>query len=1099
MRTALCALIWMALILSASAEPSPARVAVISDADNQNLASLITTELSDNQGIRLVERNDLAKVGDELKLQQLASSDSVALGKLIGADGLVFISKGPSGLQVRFTAVGLGYALFDDQIASETDLPQLAKSIAHRVIGYAPKLKLDPAKVIPISVLNLRADYVIGDYATVERKLTLLLESRLASLPDYVVLERRHAWSLGLEHSLSTPAKPLLQGAYVVDGTLTLPAQGTNEITTHLRLRSPSNQQTLLEIRGQMNDMPSLVEKMTTEIRKAAGTGAIALPWEPEKEAREYLLEGDWGRRNHANDAALEALDSAELLGEKAPDLLAVRIPVLCALAAGSEPFLSGHDPLPDDPSPDRRIDAALRAIDDQTRYQKEHLESKLQILDDFHTGDGRTGYLAELVGRAASKLLVMLDRTKNPRAGEVRSAIRVFANYDPLNGQIPGDWSTAIEFADDWSVSMDEELAYYRTLASKYPWAAYEGWRLRWGINPNTFCAHFLATPEARQAAYFKFLRDLVNDPVARPAALLYLAERCDAGQKDAACRALYNDLWAEREDLLKTKRFGYIVNYAFELEQNRRPPVADPKLIALLHFVLQPTTDSSLFSDEMWCPEIFPTDAAPRLWSELQDYEKRYEAAKGKNGYFAGMNQRYTDRFCTSVPSDSQPPPLVVNRFWYPKDSTRRLLFTGRAFVPTPDGLWVVGILDGIPEQGGLYHIDLDTFQTTAMIRAQASNPRDLLVTKDAVYVICLTRDDPATTMIERFDRALNTWNEHEVPGSTSYPGFDTIYEVAGQLYLGLKRPDGESALARYNAETGGITVLASSRRRPAENQFDDRLPYLVCNVFAGPHEKPCAMIDMANITTGSYYINEQPGPWPSLTQFGFLIHSQTDGVRTLLYGPGSVKTNADIVVMIDPAKNQPELWLGNPAPPFQSGFPGSEKAPRPELPPWARKAVWPKADHKELNASDYGFRGDDLFALVNRRQPTKITELVWYRHGDSKPIHIPLSFEIDSDTDKALSAFLPEVITKRIDDSGKTNNIVGLTVTPLGICFTPGEEGFWYLPFTDLDAYMKALALDQSPPAPPVLSHSKVPKMNVNSTGEDGLDPGDPSSFP
>jgi hypothetical protein len=88
---------------------------------------------------------------------------------------------------------------------------------------------------------------------------------------------------------------------------------------------------------------------------------------------------------------------------------------------------------------------------------------------------------------------------------------------------------------------------------------------------------------------------------------------------------------------------------------------------------------------------------------------------------------------------------------------------------------------------------------------------------------------------------------------------------------------------------------------------------------------------------------------------------------------------------------------------------------------------------------------------------------------------------------------------VITKRIDDSGKTNNIVGLTVTPLGICFTPGEEGFWYLPFTDLDAYMKALALDQSPPAPPVLSHSKVPKMNVNSTGEDGLDPGDPSSFP
>src|SRR5882762_376819 len=141
-----------------SPSSAPSRIAVVSTADTTDLAALLTTELSSNPDITLAERDDLAKVGNELKLQQLAGSDAVALGKLIGADGLIFLSKGSNGLQVRFTAVGLGYALFDDQTGPETDLPQLAKSSAHRVAGYAPKLKLNPSKSVPISVLNLRAD-----------------------------------------------------------------------------------------------------------------------------------------------------------------------------------------------------------------------------------------------------------------------------------------------------------------------------------------------------------------------------------------------------------------------------------------------------------------------------------------------------------------------------------------------------------------------------------------------------------------------------------------------------------------------------------------------------------------------------------------------------------------------------------------------------------------------------------------------------------------------------------------------------------------------------------------------------------------------------
>jgi hypothetical protein len=90
------------------------RLAIVSDAGDGNLAALVTTELSAMSGVVLLDRDDLAKIGDEMKVQQLASTDPVALGKLAGADGLIFLDQRPDGTHVRLTAVNLGFALFDE-------------------------------------------------------------------------------------------------------------------------------------------------------------------------------------------------------------------------------------------------------------------------------------------------------------------------------------------------------------------------------------------------------------------------------------------------------------------------------------------------------------------------------------------------------------------------------------------------------------------------------------------------------------------------------------------------------------------------------------------------------------------------------------------------------------------------------------------------------------------------------------------------------------------------------------------------------------------------------------------------------------------------
>ncbi len=72
--------------------PPPVRVAVIGEAGQGELASLVAVELSQGGAVTRLEREELAEVGDELALRRMAGNDAVALGKRLSADGLIFIN-----------------------------------------------------------------------------------------------------------------------------------------------------------------------------------------------------------------------------------------------------------------------------------------------------------------------------------------------------------------------------------------------------------------------------------------------------------------------------------------------------------------------------------------------------------------------------------------------------------------------------------------------------------------------------------------------------------------------------------------------------------------------------------------------------------------------------------------------------------------------------------------------------------------------------------------------------------------------------------------------------------------------------------------------
>ena len=91
---AACGLAWVSCAVAA--EPPPPTVAIVpTAAARAPLADLLTADLSRDAGLRLVERQAVARVVDELKLAAAGDpAAGVKLGQLLAADAIVMLDAG---------------------------------------------------------------------------------------------------------------------------------------------------------------------------------------------------------------------------------------------------------------------------------------------------------------------------------------------------------------------------------------------------------------------------------------------------------------------------------------------------------------------------------------------------------------------------------------------------------------------------------------------------------------------------------------------------------------------------------------------------------------------------------------------------------------------------------------------------------------------------------------------------------------------------------------------------------------------------------------------------------------------------------------------
>ena len=1071
-----------------------AHLAVVNSTETADLAGLVLTELSVNPDIRLIERSDLARIGDELRLQQLAGGDAVALGRLIGADGLLYLDKGPNGIQARFTAVGLGYALFDDQIGSDTDLPQLAKSIAHRIASYVPKLHLDPGKAIPLSVLNLRADVATPESTALERKLTLLLESMLASLPEYVVLERRHAWSLGFERSLATAPPLLLRGACVVDGTLSLPTQNQGEVIIHLRLRSPENRLTSLEVRGPVNDLNRLVESMAAEIRKSTGETSQPAAWDSKKEAREYLMEGLWGWQHDADDAALEALDSAELLGGKAPDLVPLRIGALCRRASHSFAPTKGNSPQPIPPGSsgwDQIIDDTLRAIADAARYDSEKLEPQLQFLTWQWHPVVRTDQIKETLTNFSSELLLHLDAQNSSRADELRQALRKVTGYDPLNGKLGrADYSKPLNVLTDprgqWDITLAEQLAYYHLLATLPHQYLPPGLLTGQGKD---FCNRFLKTPDEQRQAFRQFLQRLKSDPNGRLAYDLILSCSTDETVADAAYTDYWREMWKRREALVTQKVQVQEWTSARPVPEKRRREHAKD-MIPLLRYYLTHVNNYRYWEyswETMWQPEQWSEAEAAAIWADFLSFQQRANSDHLARGHgpldiseIEAPFQKKFPRFAATNAPDRAPGALIVHRLWHP------WLVPGTPDRPANavhvrevgNELWLTAWFYG-PETGNvaLFKIGLPGFNAERITLPAKVTMYDPLLSagSKAIYLGYQTASKPAPQhWLGRFDLKTQTWKIR-----TMDLPYRKWFVVNDTVYLGL-----DGGIGRLDWDTGGVTLLASSRRRPARNQFDDCKDYQINNIFAGLGGKPCV-----TMFEGTFYIQDEPGIWPEVFDSTLEMVSVTEQDTTLVY------SREGEAVLLDPARMEPEYLMAADQPRHRKMAKINQASVK-QITPWAERTRWDPVSgigldgHAAVNA-------DSLFLLLEPGRGRKSYELLCYDKGHGRtPRHIPLQFVLDSET----RAALVPIFEDKIGDSSSKASLEQPRVSHLiaakdGICLTGGNAGVWFIPYSDMDAYLKTHATEKTGLAPKIIPLVKIPPREDDAQSQvigDMIDP-------
>ncbi len=390
----------------------------------------------------------------------------------------------------------------------------------------------------------------------------------------------------------------------------------------------------------------------------------------------------------------------------------------------------------------------------------------------------------------------------------------------------------------------------------------------------------------------------------------------------------------------------------------------------------------------------------------------------------------------------------------------------------------IWVLA--DALTRSGaGLFKVRLSNWKSDFIDTECGNRPYDAASTSHGIFVTYGKYPDgggPIQTFLKRYDADAHAWTTRRIPDITA----GSLYAVEDQLYFDLWTVVGnteEGGLARYDWDADKLTILASSRRKPALNSFDDRAGYQIHGLFPGPGNQLCV-----NADGGIYYVHDQPGPWEPVFDCAQFVGVETQGRQTLV-----ISQHGEIV-LLDADKPGITPLMAPPVPADWRKAPGSTKLiKRPA--DWASRALWtaqPQWNLLFLEPHYAGYHNGHLFFLLSPDNRRKYFELLWFTSGTAQPRTIPLRFLANSSEEKAMKTNWPAF-------PGDWR--LFMLTTEKGICFH-NLHAVWYLTFGEIEAFLNEHGGDRSDSVSGKVA-VRIPLVNASSV-DNGNNPGGAASL-
>ena len=281
-----------------------------SDFDKYPLISMLEVELSQKEGLQLLERAAIDKILEEQKLSAAGLLDrnmTIKIGKLLRADAFIILSlENPvperSGvnqvqdandlIRVRVSETAHGLRLLDSFEQSNSKNPQDAvKGIIQKIESVLTKINQPDEKLIPIGIVDIHRVQLGERYKMLERTLPTLLSIRLSLEPQIIMLEREDLKIL-LDEKLMTEGEDteFWSSAILIDGYIQ-PNNGQLELHLNLKQAPGDNIKSII-VPVEPNEAATAIDKASTEIIEKLQDSPPTTKWNLELEAEQFYKQG---------------------------------------------------------------------------------------------------------------------------------------------------------------------------------------------------------------------------------------------------------------------------------------------------------------------------------------------------------------------------------------------------------------------------------------------------------------------------------------------------------------------------------------------------------------------------------------------------------------------------------------------------------------------------------------------------------------------------------------------------------------------------------------------------------------------------------------